>query len=231
MGLYLKIKSTSYLRQETIQQIVLQNFDFLKTLNKTEQKLAVEFITKYIRKDCDKVFIAYNNEEVVGLLFASFQPATDHVAKEKQKINTLSNINNKQLLKFLLNYRNLVNAHKAELSERYDNIVFLDYLFVNKKYNVFEVKDFLYRNFINELKIQKINCYYCMNVDNALFKLFKDLNYRILNEQTVTFNDPKYSQIQVQLVQCRLNNYAFNAPMHHTCVNIYGNYVDTRLMY
>lgn len=231
MGLYLKIKSTAHIRQDTVQKIVKQNFDFLTNLSTTEQKLAVEFITKYIRKDCDKVFIAYNNEEIVGLLLASFQPATDHVAKEKEKINSLSNINNKQLLKFLLNFRNLANAHKLELSERFDNMVFLDYLFVNKKYNVYEVKEFLYHNFINELKIQKINCYFCLNVDNSLFKLFRDCNYRILNEQSVMFNDPNHTQIRIQLVQCRLNNYPFNTALHQTCVNIYGTYIDTRFIY
>ena len=233
MSLYLKVKSTKFIKTSTLKDVEKGNLDFLKFLNEhTDEKYALDSVVKYIKSDCDKAFIAYSHEEIVGILFVSFGASNENIVKIKQKINSLPNSKNRDLLKFITNYRNLINIYKYELSERFENMVFLDFLFLNKKYNKYEVRNFLYESFLNELRLQKINRFFCVDINQQFKKLYENSNYRILNEQDVDFKSNPHIKLKIQLLEIFIDfNKPEVKPHDKNDVNIFGDYLPVNQIY
>ena len=233
MSLTLKIRSTKFIKSETLKNVEKGNLEIIKFLKETsDEKIAIDSIVKYIKSDCDKALIAYYKKEIAGILFLSFSPSKENIVKVKQQINKLPNNENRELLKFITNYRNLVNVYKYELSERFENMIFLDFLFLNKKYNKIEVRNFLYEAFINELNLQKIPRFFCVDINHQFAKLYENIPHRVLNEQLVSYRLNSKAKLKIELLEIALTNNEFKKESDDVeIINIFGDHIETNHIY
>lgn len=233
MSLYLEIKSTKRIAQNQINELLEQNLDFFNFLtNPEDKKFALNTICKYIKKDCDEAFIVKENNQVAGMLFVSYKYSKKNIVKDKRKINDANDLDSKNLFRLLMNIRNLANIYKLELNERHEKYVFIDYLFINSKFNVEEVKNFLYNSFINNMIYSGYETYYLMNINNNFQDFIKQQTWHVVDQQHCIYL-PHNVAVNIQLIQTRLLSRLEEEKikLDNCYTNIFGHWINLSYIY